>query len=148
MNAQSKLRIGAIAASLLLLLSVISLESQSVQAQPISACTAILGEEDQENDLGIYDGVGTEFYTRYYGSPGDRVSILQGDRDGLAIANDKYGNNWVKVELLQSQARGWVRRDNLSEFECYNQGKSGSPTGVVVKAKPLLYRLAISWSIR
>jgi len=121
MNPPSQLRIRAIAASMLLFLSVESAKIELVQAQPISACSAILEAEDPDTEIGIYDGAGTKFYLRYYGRPGDRVSIVQGDREGLAIAEDQYGREWVKIEL-ESPVRGWVRRDYLSEFECYSGG--------------------------
>ncbi|MDJ1179098.1 hypothetical protein PJF56_09490 [Roseofilum sp. BLCC_M91] len=94
-----------------------------VQAQAISSCTAILDEKNGESDIQIHDGVGTEFYSRYEGRPGDRVTILQGDRQGLAIAKDKYGKDWVKIELVESRVRGWVQRDYLREWECYTQGR-------------------------
>ncbi len=110
--------IAAIATSFLMMTVLGELGSQPAHSQEISGCTATLRATLTEPELRIRDGVGVEFYTHNYGIPGEKVSVLQGNRDGLAIAKDQYGNDWVKIESITTGARGWIRRDTLSLFQC------------------------------
>lgn len=88
------------------------------QAQLVSGCSARLVAKDPDSQINVRSGPGTEYSAPHYGLVGDRVTILRGNVDGFAIATDRRGNRWVKVEFVRSKARGWVRRDFVSSFEC------------------------------
>lgn len=88
-------------------------------AQPLSGCTARLASEDRDAQINVREGPGREYRSPHYGVVGDEVIILRGEgREGLALAEDRNGMLWVKVEFPNSGARGWVRRDFLTRFYC------------------------------
>mgnify|MGYP002777190477 FL=1 len=89
-----------------------------VFAQARSGCEANLIAKDSYAQINVRSGPGTEYSSPHYGVVGDRVIILRGNVDGFAIARDRNGARWVKVEFSKSRARGWIRRDFLSGFSC------------------------------
>ena len=75
-------------------------------------------DRDRPNPIPVRDGAGEIFPILYDGVDGDRIIVIRGGVDGLAIADDRYGRDWVNVEFVDGNLRGWVRRDSLSSFEC------------------------------
>ncbi|MDJ1183187.1 hypothetical protein [Roseofilum casamattae] len=110
----------AIAAAIALLLGIS--RPTRAEAPPISSCRAMLivqkGRNDPMNTIPVRDGAGEAFAVLYDGVSGDRIIAIRGGVDGLAIADDRYGRDWVNVEFVDGGLRGWVRRDSLSSFEC------------------------------
>jgi hypothetical protein len=87
-------------------------------AQRVSGCRAKLIAQDRYAQINVRSEPGVEYSSPSYGLVGDTVGILRGNVDGFAIARDRQGNRWVKVEFVKSRARGWIRRDFISNFNC------------------------------
>lgn len=83
-----------------------------------SGCTATLRANNANSRINVRSGAGIENSIRHYGLVNDQVVILQGDVDGFALQKDQRGYQWVQVEFSQSKARGWIRRDLVSDFRC------------------------------
>jgi hypothetical protein len=87
-------------------------------AQSQSGCAAWLTAEDPQAQINVRSGPGRQYASPHYGLVGDRVLILPGKADGLAIVTDRLGLSWVKVKFPKSGATGWVRRDLIGSFQC------------------------------
>jgi hypothetical protein len=88
-------------------------------SQPLSGCEARLVSEDRDAQINVREGPGRQYNSPHYGLVGDKVIILLAEsREDFAIEEDRNGILWVKVEFINSGARGWVRRDFVSRFSC------------------------------
>ncbi len=109
--------------SLLALTTLVAMNSASAQTAPMvaqaqSGCAAWLTAEDPQAQINVRSGPGRQYTSPHYGLVGDRVLILAGKVDGLAIVTDRLGLSWVKVRFPKSGATGWVRRDLVGAFRC------------------------------
>ncbi len=108
---------------LLALATLIGIKSSPGLTAPIvdqaqSGCAAWLTAEDPQAQINVRSGPGRQYASPHYGLVGDRVLIMPGKADGLAIVTDRLGLSWVKVRFPNSGASGWVRRDLIGSFEC------------------------------
>lgn len=91
---------------------------ETAVAQARSGCTAVLTAKVPNSQINVRSGPGLQYSAPHYGLVGDKVVILRGNVDGFAIQRDRQGWQWVQVEFLKSKARGWIRRDLISDFRC------------------------------
>ncbi|MCT7987163.1 SH3 domain-containing protein [Laspinema olomoucense] len=64
----------------------------------------------QGSQINIRSGPGIEYSALHYGVVGDRVEILDSQREN---SSDIYSRSWHRVRFVESGAVGWVRGDFL-----------------------------------
>ncbi len=64
----------------------------------------------QGSQINIRSGPGIEYNSLHYGIVGDRVEILDSQRENTS---DIYSRRWHRVRFVESGAVGWVRGDLL-----------------------------------
>lgn len=93
----------------------------AVYSQSRSSCTAALRVKSRSARSGVINvrsGPGINYSAPHYGVVGDEVIILVEKNGRYAIETDVQGFKWVRVEFPKTGAKGWIRRDFISDFRC------------------------------
>ncbi|MCT7960873.1 SH3 domain-containing protein [Laspinema sp. D1] len=87
-----------------------SLPSSDVPSPRVQSVTMGLLTTTQGSQINIRSGPGIEHRSLHYGVVGDRVEILDSQREN---SSDIYSRRWHRVRFVESGAVGWVRGDFL-----------------------------------